>query len=136
MIVGVRGADGAETHAQVSFHRQVRPILQANCQGCHQPAKAKGGYVLTDFEKLLSPGESGTPPVVSGRAAESFLLKQITPEDGKAEMPKGQPPLHELEIELVKRWIAEGAKDDTPPNTGLAYDTSTKGRVLTPPPPS
>ena len=27
-----------KTEAHVSYYRQVRPILQANCQGCHQPA--------------------------------------------------------------------------------------------------
>ena len=34
---------------EVSYYKQIRPILQAHCQGCHQPAKAKGGYVMTDF---------------------------------------------------------------------------------------
>ncbi|HEU0038439.1 MAG TPA: hypothetical protein VFR76_04125, partial [Verrucomicrobiae bacterium] len=34
----------------VSYYRQDRPILQDNCQGCHQPAKAKGGFVMTDFK--------------------------------------------------------------------------------------
>ena len=28
--------------AKVSFNKQVRPMLQANCYGCHQPALAKG----------------------------------------------------------------------------------------------
>jgi len=98
----------------VSFYKQIRPILQANCQGCHQPAKAKGNYVMTEFEKLLIAGESGDKPVVAGKPQESFLIKQITPTNGEADMPKGKPPLHELEIELVKRWITEGATDDTP----------------------
>ena len=40
----------------VSYYKQIRPIFQANCQGCHQPAKAKGGYVMTTFEQLLAGG--------------------------------------------------------------------------------
>ena len=32
---------------KVSYYREIRPILQANCQGCHQPAKNKGGYLMT-----------------------------------------------------------------------------------------
>jgi WD40 repeat protein len=36
------------------------------------------------------------------------------PKKGKAAMPKGKPPLVPAEIDLVRRWIAEGAKDDTP----------------------
>ena len=33
----------------VSFHKEIRPLLQSRCAGCHQPAKAKGDYVMTDF---------------------------------------------------------------------------------------
>ena len=40
----------------VSYYKQIRPVFQANCQGCHQPAKAKGGYVMTTFERLLEGG--------------------------------------------------------------------------------
>ena len=39
---------------KVSYYKDVRPIFQANCQGCHQPAKSRGGYVMTDF-KLIKP---------------------------------------------------------------------------------
>jgi len=121
--VGARGATtGSDTGKPVSFYSQIRPILQANCQGCHQPAKAKGDYVMTEFAKLLAPGESGDRPIVAGKPDESFLLKQITPTNGEAEMPRGKPPLHELEIALVKRWIAEGATDDTPANARQHYD--------------
>ena len=37
----------ASTAAKVSYDKQVRPIFQAHCQGCHQPAKAGGAYVMT-----------------------------------------------------------------------------------------
>ncbi len=106
----------------VSFYGQLRPVFQANCQGCHQPAKAKGGYVMTEFEKLFAPGETGDKPIVAGQPDTSLLVKQITPKNGEAEMPKGKPPLAEHEIELVRRWIAEGAKDDTPANAKQRYD--------------
>src|SRR5579871_1179114 len=42
----------------ISYYKQIRPILQANCQGCHQPAKAKGEYVMTDFARMLGTGDS------------------------------------------------------------------------------
>jgi hypothetical protein len=106
----------------VSFYKQIRPILKANCQGCHQPAKAKGEFVLTGHGRLLLPGESGRTPVVAGKPEESYLLEQVVPKEGKAEMPKGQAPLHELEIGLIRRWIAEGAADDTPANAKARYD--------------
>ena len=52
-----RAADAKPT-GKVSYYREIRPILQANCQGCHQPAKSKGGFVMTDFKKLLAGGET------------------------------------------------------------------------------
>src|SRR5687767_8748392 len=109
-------ADDTQESKPVSFYKKVRPILQANCQGCHQPAKAKGNYVMTEFEKLFIPGETGGKPIVPGKPEESLLVKQITPTNGEAEMPKGKQPLHSIEIDVVKRWIAEGAGDDTPAN--------------------
>jgi len=102
--------------AKVSFDKQIRPILQANCQGCHQPAKAKGGFVMTGFEKLLAGGESGDPAIVPKHPETSRLLEEVTPVDGKANMPPdGRKPLSEAEIDLLKRWIAEGAVNDSPP---------------------
>lgn len=50
----------------VSFYKHIRPILQANCTGCHQPAKAKGDYIMTDFAKLLAGGEEGNA-IVPGK---------------------------------------------------------------------
>ena len=105
-------------HAEdpVSFHKQVKPILQANCQGCHQPAKSKGAYVMTDFAKLLKGGESEEAAVVPGKPDESNLVAAITPDkDGESYMPPTGKALSKAEVELVRRWIAEGAKDDSPP---------------------
>ncbi len=79
--------------AKVSYYHDIRPILQEKCQGCHQPAKKSGGYVMTPFSSLLKGGESGSIAVVPGKPAVSYLLKQISPENGKAEMPKNGEPL-------------------------------------------
>src|SRR5262249_54957763 len=106
----------------VSYYKQIRPIFQANCQGCHQPAKARGDYVMTAFDKLLAGGESGTLAVVAGHTEKSLLIEQITPQEGKAKMPQGKKPLDTQEIDLVRRWIAQGAVDDTPANARVRYD--------------
>ncbi len=76
---------------RVSYYKQIRPIFQAQCQGCHQPAKAGGGYVMTDFARLLAGGESKLAAIVPTKPEESNLLDQVTPEAGKAEMPKEKP---------------------------------------------
>lgn len=108
--------------APVSYWRDIRPIFQANCQGCHQPAKTEGEYVMTDFAKLLAGGESEEAAIIPGKPGESYLVEQITPVDGHAEMPRGKKPLGEVEIELITRWIAQGADDDSPPSVRARYD--------------
>ena len=115
-----------DPNAPVSFFKKVRPIFQAQCQGCHQPARAKGGYVMTDFAKLLAGGEEcakdGTRAIVPKDPAKSVLIDQITPDRGEAEMPRKKPPLGEKEIALIRRWVGEGAVDDTPANAKQRFD--------------
>jgi WD40 repeat protein len=118
---GVKAKQAAPA-ARVSYDKQVRPILQAHCQGCHQPAKAGGAYVMTAFDRMLKGGESGEPAIVAGKPDESHLLELITPHGGKAEMPQNKPPLADSEIALVSQWIAQGASDDSPKNPGRRYD--------------
>ena len=60
---------------KVSYDKQIRPILQAHCQGCHQPAKAGGGYVMTSFDRMLKGGESGDRAIVPSQPGESHLSR-------------------------------------------------------------
>lgn len=106
----------------VSYTRDIKPIFQNHCHGCHQPAKRGGEYVMTTFEGLLKGGETGEVAIVAGKPETSALLGQITPENGQAAMPKGKPPLSGDQVALVKRWIAEGAKDDSPASTRPQFD--------------
>ena len=106
----------------VSYYKQIRPIFQGQCNGCHQPAKAKGDYIMTEFTRLLKGGEN-SPAITPGQADASYLVKLITPDaKGKADMPQKAEPLHETQIALIKKWIAEGAKDDTPASAKQEYD--------------
>ncbi len=114
--------EGAETKS-VSFHSQIKPLLQSRCSGCHQAAKSQGEYILTDFVSLMKPGETGTPSIVPGKPEASYLISQIQRNDkGQAEMPKGLPALSQVEIDLISRWIREGAKDDSPPAELRIFD--------------
>jgi WD40 repeat protein/mono/diheme cytochrome c family protein len=116
-------ADDKPAAGPVSFYKQVRPIFQENCQGCHQPAMAGGGFVITHVARILKGGESGDPGVVPGKPDEGALVSQITPEDGKPPaMPKDRTPLAAPQIELVRRWIQEGAHDDTPAAANVLVD--------------
>ena len=78
---------------------------------------------MTTFDRLTKGGESGDAAIVAGTPDESELLKQITPgADGKSAMPKDKSALSAAEIELVRKWIEQGAADDTPVNAVQKYD--------------
>jgi hypothetical protein len=108
---------------KVSFYRNVRPIIQQHCQGCHQPAKAQGGFVMTTYGELLKKGNHEEPGVVPGQPDKSYIIAQITSQEGKPPaMPKGKEPLTAQEVKILKRWIAEGARDDTPASARVVID--------------
>ncbi|CAN5441480.1 hypothetical protein BH11PLA2_BH11PLA2_24420 [soil metagenome] len=105
----------ADTVAKpVSFYRDVRPIFVTHCQGCHQPAKAQGKYVMTDFASLLKAGESEKTAITPGKPEASYLLDELKIKEGKAKMPKNRDALNPLQIETITKWVAAGAIDDTP----------------------
>ena len=127
LVLGVAGAfaaDGAKPTAVdpktgVSFYRQVLPVLQAKCQGCHQPAKAQGKLDLTSFETIRKGGENGAL-VEMGKPDASLLIENVT--GNPPAMPPNAAPLSKDEVAVVKSWIAQGAKDDTPPAAKDAID--------------
>ena len=77
---------------------------------------------MTDSQRLLKGGESEETAIVAGDVAKSALIAQIRPEKGEAAMPKGQQPLAAEQIQLIERWIAEGAVDDSPVSAKAQFD--------------
>ncbi|MCB1237198.1 MAG: DUF1549 domain-containing protein, partial [Verrucomicrobiae bacterium] len=134
-----RGAEMSKADAlpeTVSYYEHVRPVFQAKCQGCHQPAKAKGDYIMTEVAKLIAGGET-TPAVVAGKPDESFLIEQVTKAadaDHPEMPPKGkEDPLTEHELSLVRKWVEQGARDDTPENAKQLYDQAHPPKYAVPP---
>jgi WD40 repeat protein len=100
---------------KVSYYKDVRPLFQLHCQGCHQPAKAQGGYVMSDFAELLKATDGGDVGIVPGQPDKSAVYRQIIPHDGKPPaMPRNKEPLSPHDAAVIKRWIEQGAHDDTP----------------------
>jgi len=112
MALGLLALFGERANAApVSYHKQIWPILQTKCQGCHQPAAPGGKLVVISFAEFLKGGEHGAG-LVAGKPDDSLVMDYLTGK--KTLMPKGGPGLPAAQIALFKRWIAEGAKDDTP----------------------
>jgi WD40 repeat protein len=96
----------------VSFRSDVAPILVKRCLTCHGEQKFKGEYQLHTFETLMAPGETDEASIVPGKPEESYLFQLINDTDAGVRMPKDADRLSDEEIDLVRRWIAAGAKFD------------------------
>jgi hypothetical protein len=110
-----------------SFSRDIQPILQKNCQGCHQPASKMSGLDLTTFDGFSKGGKRG-PAFVTERPDDSVVVKYLTAVL-QPRMPLGEPALPASEIALVREWIRDGAKNDS-----LAETTELRMPVYLQPP--
>lgn len=84
-------------------------LLQANCLSCHNAEKQKGGLELGTRDAALKGGDTG-PALVPGKPVDSLLLKVLASDADPHMPPKKQ--LATNQIDLVRRWIAAGAKWD------------------------
>jgi hypothetical protein len=96
--------------AAVDFNRQVLPILAKRCFPCHGPDKAEAGLRLNSREGITDVSEYGTTPAVPGQPGESEIIARITETDDSIRMPPEGEPLAKAEIDLIRAWIAQGAK--------------------------
>jgi WD40 repeat protein len=99
------------TTRPVSFYRDIRPILVANCNACHKPDKMKAELDMTTYAAMMKGGKHGKS-IVAGSESDSRMIEEIAGEDPS--MPKDADPLKPTEVDLITRWIRQGAKDDTP----------------------
>src|SRR6185436_12790574 len=108
--------------------RDIRPILSENCYACHGPdaEKRKAGLRLDLKEGALARLKSEEFAIVPGNVTKSTLIQRITAKDADDRMPplKTGKHLTEAQIDLLQRWIGEGAewqahwsliKPETPP---------------------
>jgi len=91
----------------VNYYRDIEPILNANCVGCHQAAMAAGGLRLDAPESLLQGGASG-PAVIPRKAQRSLLYQRLTVTTDKRMPPVGM--VTEEQVALIRAWINLGAK--------------------------
>ena len=101
---------------ELSFEADVRPILKAHCWQCHgEEQELKGGLDARLARSLVHGGESG-PAIVAGRHVESLLFQRVS----AGEMPPGNKKLSAREIDVLARWIDQGAKTRRPEPQHLA----------------
>jgi formylglycine-generating enzyme required for sulfatase activity len=89
--------------AQVDFVKQVQPILEKHCTGCHGGERGLGGL-------RLHTRAAAARAIVAGEPARSPLLRTMdTPPGQPLAMPPGGPQVPAAEREIIRQWIAAGA---------------------------
>ncbi|MBY0585639.1 PSD1 and planctomycete cytochrome C domain-containing protein [bacterium] len=98
---------GGERSAEDRFEREIRPILVAHCQECHQSkGRSENGLALDRLDRAMRGGVTG-PAIVPGKPSESLLMKAVEGRDG-LEMPP-EKPLASEQVKTLREWIADGA---------------------------
>ena len=100
----------------IDFNRDIRPIFSENCFACHGPdsGKRKAEFRLDEKASAFGKAESGEIPIVAGQPEKSEVIRRITTEDKDDVMPprKERKQLKPAQVEMIRRWIAAGAKWD------------------------
>src|SRR5438445_10617499 len=106
-------ANRATAETPLHFHRDIRPILSETCFQCHGPdEKQRKAHLRFDTKDGAFADLGGYFPIVAGKPDESRIIHRITAKDAEERMPplKSGKKLSSGQIELIRRWIEEGAK--------------------------
>ncbi|MCI0639394.1 MAG: PSD1 and planctomycete cytochrome C domain-containing protein [Gemmataceae bacterium] len=97
----------------VDFNRDIRPIFSENCFVCHGPdeEQRKAKLRLDTQEGAFAKLRRGGHAIVPGKSADSELVYRVTSESPTERMPppKTDKKLSQQQIDLLKRWIDQGA---------------------------
>lgn len=113
------GNAGAKTQASkqtspLEYNRDIRPILSENCFACHgaDSASRKASLRLDRFEDAVLPRKDAKPAIVPGKPDGSEVVSRIFEKNEDDIMPpaKSHKVLKPEQKEILKRWIAEGAR--------------------------
>jgi hypothetical protein len=92
---------------KIDFSSDIKPMLERSCTKCHANGKRKGGFDIDHIHSFLAGGESG-PAVVSGKSAESLLIRLVLSNDPDDHMPSKGDSLTLEEVATMRAWIDQG----------------------------
>lgn len=102
---------GVSAEETVTYEKHIQPLFQAKCTSCHGEEKKKGNLRLDSATGIRRGGDSGEPLFVAGKRDESHLFKLVSRKDPDEAMPpKKKDALSPEQVELIGKWIDQGAK--------------------------
>jgi ankyrin repeat protein len=107
-LIPVQGASKLPPPAsvQIDFNRDVKPILEANCLGCHGSRQQQSGLRLDKRQNALRGGDYGAV-IMPGKSAESKLILRVAGSEAGMQMPP-TGPLSASDIGILRAWIDQG----------------------------
>ncbi len=94
----------------VNYMDDILPIFEARCFSCHRDDKRKGGLSLSTFSQMMEGGSSGEVTIAAGDPDGSRLYQMVLQEIDPVMPPRGKP-LSDPELELIKKWIDSGLRE-------------------------
>src|SRR6185369_3635049 len=121
--------------AELSFNRDIRPILSDHCYACHGFDKAaRKADLRLDTPEGATALIDGDRAIVPGHPEASEAVKRMLSTDPEEMMPppKAKKPIKPEQVAILKQWIAQGAKYEghwafTPPVRPAVPPVSTPG---------
>ena len=113
VLMLVATAFSAKSSAEISFNRDIRPILSNKCFFCHGPSeKSRKAKLRLDVEEEAFMEKNGIAAFVRKSLEDSEAWHRITSDDPDEVMPppKFKKELTNDEVNKIKQWIEEGAK--------------------------
>jgi hypothetical protein len=94
----------------VDFNTQVKPILNKKCIACHGGVRRQADLSFLFRVDALGKTKSGKPAIVPGDPERSEMIRRLTLHDPEDRMPYKQSPLSTEDIDILRKWIKQGAK--------------------------
>ena len=101
----------------IDFVRDIQPIFSAHCAGCHGSKKQESDLRFDNKQSLMR-------VIQPGKSEQSRLMQRILGLNNEPRMPMNGAALNPQQIELIKRWIDQGAAwQETPDTRNLKPET-------------
>jgi hypothetical protein len=121
----------------VDYLRDIKPVLKERCYACHGSLKQNSSLRLDTAASLMRGGDSG-PAVIANQSDKSLIIEAVTGDLATWRMPPEGEPLTKPQIDLLRRWIDQGAplpeaeSAEADPREHWAFQTPTRPEIPKP----